>query len=1309
MALDPIFEIAAAHGITSRTLATWSSRVPRTPRVMVPVQLDALVVRSAGATWADCTMSPPPAGDGRVPRLSLLPPPFKELTASRPKGVYLHWAVPDALTRASAPDPSTPAQFPAIPDRWMVIRMFPSAQLAPRRAIRGWVIRTGEKTPVVVDLDAWTEPGTVMDTKAALTIAGHGDPAWGAYYDNVVNRLGFYDDLSGVTTGPLAYLVCGWYSDPASDPLGTNVKSLNQFDQRMAELGWELATGELDESFAQHIKASSMINLPTKEAFLLKTPLSMGRLQTVTEQVAPLVDSAGSSPAPLDASGHPQGGSYSTSGAWWPTLTVYHGSAVGIGWPGIGFPGSPNGLLSGEVGGPPPASSIQAYFGNTLAEVLGEAIAKTNNSPIEGRALEAFVLGALNEFEQADGASRVDARLHANGFGSMSGGEVTETITLPDRSPTPGVPGQPVKSAPGIFGDTSGKVRFSNAATQFERVGSVIAVERPSSRTSQVHLGPERVSETTIFKGGLSEAVAGLQIPVATPPAPQQPVEVKRSLPRFFYPADPVFLLQGGDRSFKHGGDGRYSEDGRLVCRLTGFAVTELACSSITGGPVGRPAISGDDLLERGAENGSIPPECEDLLREAVLLDPGAAVPAAQISSGLSGTQLTAQARNFAVEQTAWWSTRDPRTDPAPLIAKSGYAGMLPSPIAVTPPVTPWTPLHLDWEIQFIPSSRGVDDWGLQETDYQPDVKDLPASTDVTSGFVLQGRCLLTGGAAATMAASVRNTIKQAAQVGSSASLPARGNFRFHSPMAQVISMQLSAMTVSRTPVAASSVGAPSIDAPSVDRSTLEDIAEALESMDVLVGAMDNFNTRLRGKIPGDGTSALPPGNPIPSPFLPIRAGFVRVRRLRLVDCFGQFVDLAGSSDAALADPTKWIKSEPVHVEDREDLAAMPPRFTAPTRLWFRFRDGSGADQDATDTISPVSGYVLPNHLDGAMEFFDDAGSNLGIVRPDPAAGVVWEEAPGQPSTLGKSPGRAITNEFLGGIAQGLVDWGVADATPGAPQDEDALSAALRIIDSTLWSVDPYGHTGDEHMALLIGHPIVVLRAQLRIEVREPVTPDVVNQTRIPVRIGALVHWQDGLMGYFVNDDYSRLYCADAAVAGFAREVGPGRGFLQQINLVPDFYQTFADDIGAGVDKGATPVNHPYIDDSGVLFVQPNQTVNLTLLVEPHSVVHATTGVTPRKEIGVRRNWVADALAKLSPTFRFGPLLVDPKRIRMPVSGDINGGSWSWDHRTDVTTWAEDHVVNSTGDARISADPAKGQEGWLRIVPKTDGDPAAGQ
>src|SRR5262249_13707802 len=108
------------------------------------------------------------------------------------------WALPDALTHASSPGPSTPAQFPPIPDRWLIVRMFPSPRIAPRRAIRGWVLRTGESTPVVVDLDAWKEPGTIRDTKAPLTAAGHADLAWAAYYDNVVSRLGFYDDLKDV-------------------------------------------------------------------------------------------------------------------------------------------------------------------------------------------------------------------------------------------------------------------------------------------------------------------------------------------------------------------------------------------------------------------------------------------------------------------------------------------------------------------------------------------------------------------------------------------------------------------------------------------------------------------------------------------------------------------------------------------------------------------------------------------------------------------------------------------------------------------------------------------------------------------------------------------------------------------------------------------------------------------------------------------------------------------------------------------------------------------------------------------------------
>jgi len=365
--------------------------------------------------------------------------------------------------------------------------------------------------------------------------------------------------------------------------------------------------------------------------------------------------------------------------------------------------------------------------------------------------------------------------------------------------------------------------------------------------------------------------------------------------------------------------------------------------------------------------------------------------------------------------------------------------------------------------------------------------------------------------------------------------------------------------------------------------------------------------------------------------------------------------------------------------------------------LWFRFVDGAGSGRQANtdpqsgNTISPVCGYLMPNHLDAALEFFDVDGTNLGFVRPQDGKTIGWEEAPGQPSTVGQDPARAIPNGFSAGIAKALIQWGIADAGVSTETD-NALQALLRVIDSALWAVDPYGHTGDEHLSLLVGHPVVVVRALLRLELQEPIQSDLANLTVIPVKLGALAHWQDGLFGYFVNDDYTSLHCSDAAAAGLARLVGPNQGFLQPINLVPQHFADFA------TDTGNSPVNHPYIDTSGILWIRPNQDVNLTLLVEPHTVVHATAGLLPQKEIGLRREWTAEALAKLSPTFRFGPLLVDPKRIRMPIPTDIEG-TLSWDYRADANTWAEAPVTNATQDALLPSDPPSGTEGWLRLTP----------
>jgi hypothetical protein len=1299
------FSAAAAYGITQRVVNTWNPYLLRTPRVLVPVQVDALVIRpgQAATTWADCALKPHP-GTAGVTRRDVLPAPFAELATPRTSGIYLHWALPDALTagttdaNAACPNSSDTACFPAAPDRWLVMRMSPSTDGQQRRAVTGWVLRSGDQNPVPIDLDSFSEGMPSQDAISnPLTVLGQGDVAWAAYYDNVVNRLAFYDNLQGIRTGPLAYMACGWYSNPSQDPLGdTNVKSITDFNNKMASMGWQLAQGELNEAVnhsRNYILGASKIGLTMVQAKI--APLSDIVATNVSTQYA-TSDATPSFP-PVDPSGEALG-PYTTDGSWWPNATLFHGSVVAIGWPQLGWPGNENGLLSGEQGGPPAASGITVAVGNTIPEALSALVAQKNQSPDEARILEAFLLGVLPQLNEANGRPTVDAALHASSFASLDGGSTTEQLWIPQMPDTPAPLPNPVTPSPGIFSNQA-KVAYQQQAFQSGQFTTTVV--QPTGKAQAQHfVAKQTLLETTFRTGGLIAAMSG----VITPQAPQAPIPghyetVKRALPRYYYPAEPVILIEGAARSFKHGSDDRFSQDDTLTCRLTGFVVTELSCTAVAG-QTNRPSIQGQDALDRGVENGSVPPECEDLLRETVLLDPGAAVVLAQTSQGLkaSSSLVSQVAQNFTVEQTVWWATRDPNFDHAPLIALSGIAGTLPAAMAVSPPVKPWNPLHLDWSLQYIPSTNSVKDWSLGEIDYTPNSDTLPPMTDTQAGILLQGRAHLTGGSAATAAASLRRAMDQALAAGGSTNLTPNLTSRYHSILAQASLKAYAALPAAvKANITAASGTASTGEIPPVDRAPLQDILTTLSSMDVLSGALDSFTQGLRGGYDPDGVDKPTDGS-VPTPFVPLRAGFLRILRLRLVDCFGQFLDLAGSSDSANVDLSQLIDSEPVQVSQNPGIVSLPPRFTSPSRLWFRYMAADGTENEANDTTSPICGYLVPNHLDGDLEFFDDAGTNLGVVRPDPHAGIVWEEAPGQPSTVGQSPERAITNGFASGIAQGLLRWGLADATQDA-QHEDALSALLRIIDSTLWAVDPFGHTGDEHLSLLIGHPVAVMRCRLRLEVNEPIHPELLNTISVGVKLGAVPDFQDGLLGYFVNDDYTRLYCADAAIAGFARQVGPGRGFLQQANLVPDFYQTFSDDLGATVTEGASPVTHPYVDTSGVLAIQPNQEIPLTLLVEPQTVVHATPGLLPSKDVGMRRNWVAAALAVLSPTFRFGPVLVDPQKIRMPVPTGGIQGSWSWDHRSSITDWAEDPVVNATDDAQLSPDPIGATEGWLRLKP----------
>jgi hypothetical protein len=219
-------------------------------------------------------------------------------------------------------------------------------------------------------------------------------------------------------------------------------------------------------------------------------------------------------------------------------------------------------------------------------------------------------------------------------------------------------------------------------------------------------------------------------------------------------------------------------------------------------------------------------------------------------------------------------------------------------------------------------------------------------------------------------------------------------------------------------------------------------------------------------------------------------------------------------------------------------------------------------------------------------------------------------------------------------------------------------------MDATRWTVDVTGRAGDEHLSLLLGSPVAVMRATILLDVQDPRNPPENLRTAVPVKLGTLAHEQDGLLAYVVDDDFSRVRVVDPTVAG----------------------ETI---LGSARSR--------FVDDSDVFYIYPGTPVSLLLFMVPQADVHATTGLLPQKPVGMLREWTAPALAQLSPAFRYGPVLRDPKKARLPVPSDVRG-IWTWHHRPDPTSWANEELVTATADSVLGNDPMVVNEGWLSVT-----------
>ncbi len=258
-------------------------------------------------------------------------------------------------------------------------------------------------------------------------------------------------------------------------------------------------------------------------------------------------------------------------------------------------------------------------------------------------------------------------------------------------------------------------------------------------------------------------------------------VPVRRGLPRFWEPRDPVILISETRKSYAHGEDGRLADDETLACRLTGETVSSVSVvvgRDRTGRAPSRMTVGPYDITQTVLPPGQIPPEAVKIYEEAVLMDLTSAVVGAESVTGrvekgeldiiappdrydrdVLGTDGIIE--KYQVETTLLWNSYlNPEIAAQGVSSISGIEGTAPLPFSLRPWTTPWTPLHLDWEVEWIPSANLQRDWKLDEHDYEPRAGVDDAATDA-EGFLYRGRTLLTPSVSRVLAQQLSKFIEQ--------------------------------------------------------------------------------------------------------------------------------------------------------------------------------------------------------------------------------------------------------------------------------------------------------------------------------------------------------------------------------------------------------------------------------------------------------------------------------------------------------------------------------------------------------------------
>ena len=628
------------------------------PYLLVPVALEALVVNQADLFATSFSV----AGKqySGMPDLERIePPPFISGNDRPRKGVTLHWALPDGLTRGRlAHAPGDQLIFPAVPNRWLILRLVTQRVIGAngtevRTSHEAWVVESdhlsangtnpypdptaasvGQLTGLgrSMKLSTWLNGGALLSNGnlrlTALGLAdrngilvGAADPSFAAYVANVDDVFSFYDDLSGSgidseKAASLSYMAMGWFDRDENDPLN------NQSQYRVLD-GKTWALSE------EWLKVMEFWGWSVGDAAALDRAVLAG--------------------AP---------GPNATAREKYPSRTLCHGMVYDVNWTGLSggvaqpYLQQPRSAFNGmalqsriKTGKESMAEAArnqlpQIAIGNSstdaLASMLEYLLHRDDNGLSFATLFQSLEYGLATSYDEPGGVSELAERIHQAGFTSFDGGsywEVTPQSPEPQPQAADGNPAQP--EPPALTAEQKTAIdnalaALNNAQRDFDikqqqaaslggdlyrrkwraqRIGKLPGVPFAGAPASlEAAKAFYHIADVQAAADGAAAEAGNLAGSLATRRAAlDQALEgtaftVKENkLPRFWRPSDPVVVVYGCGRSSKHGGDGRYTADDSLFCRFSGqeIASYKFVPNTPGGAAIAAPTIAAGEVLSR--------------------------------------------------------------------------------------------------------------------------------------------------------------------------------------------------------------------------------------------------------------------------------------------------------------------------------------------------------------------------------------------------------------------------------------------------------------------------------------------------------------------------------------------------------------------------------------------------------------------------------------------------------------------------------------------------------------------------------------